>query len=119
MRSIRPRVEQSAEQLCTRVGQRRLNQMNRNWIAFAALFGSLGVFAKEPGHSPGQLVAGAGIAVVETESGKLQGFVHHGIYTYRGVPYATAVRFESPQKVAHWEGIQTALTYGYISPMPP
>jgi len=64
-------------------------------------------------------MAGSGIAVVETSSGELQGFVHHGIYTYRGVPYAKAARFEPPQKVAHWDGIHTALTYGYISPMPP
>jgi para-nitrobenzyl esterase len=62
------------------------------------------------------LVASAKLAIVETISGKLQGFVHNGTYIYRGVPYAKAERFMPPAKVPKWEGVRTALTYGHVSP---
>ncbi len=58
--------------------------------------------------------ASARVAVVQTEAGKVQGFVRHGIYTYRGIPYAHAARFMPPQKLAYWEGVRTALTYGFV-----
>jgi para-nitrobenzyl esterase len=62
------------------------------------------------------LVASVRIAVVETGSGKVQGFVHRGIYTYRGIPYAHAARFMPPEQPARWEGLRTALTYGFVCP---
>jgi para-nitrobenzyl esterase len=65
---------------------------------------------------PDPLIASAKVAVVDTESGKVQGFIHNGTYTYRGIPYATAERFMPPAKVAKWDGVRTALTYSYISP---
>ena len=37
--------------------------------------------------------------VATTEYGKIQGFVQDGIYTYLGVPYATAERFMPPKKL--------------------
>ena len=43
-------------------------------------------------------VASTSVAVVSTDSGKLQGFIQNGIYTYRGVPYAKAERFMMPEK---------------------
>lgn len=70
--------------------------------------------AQAPQASP--LVAASGVAVVETDAGRLQGFIHRGIYTYRGVPYAQADRFMPPTRVPHWDGVRTALTYGYVSP---
>ena len=63
------------------------------------------------------LIASAKVAVVDTEAGKVQGFIHNAIYTYRGIPYAKAEQFMPPEKVAQWEGVRTALTYGYISPL--
>jgi para-nitrobenzyl esterase len=62
------------------------------------------------------LIASPKIAVVETQSGKIQGFIHQGVYTYRGIPYAKATRFMPPEKVPKWDGVRTTLTYGYISP---
>lgn len=64
-------------------------------------------------------VASASVAVANTEAGQLQGFVQNGIYTYLGVPYATAERFQMPQPVEPWEGVRGALTYGEICPFPP
>jgi len=63
------------------------------------------------------LVARAGVAVVETEAGMVQGFIHRGIYTWRGIPYAQAARFMAPQAPAHWQGVRTTLSYGHICPM--
>lgn len=56
--------------------------------------------------------------VVEVEQGKLMGFMNGNTYTFLGVPYATAARFEMPQKPAAWEGVRKALTYGEICPIP-
>ena len=60
--------------------------------------------------------AGPGIAVVETQSGTLQGFVHNGVYTYRGIPYAQAGRYEEPSPVEKWDGIRPALVWGDMAP---
>jgi para-nitrobenzyl esterase len=62
------------------------------------------------------LVASENVAVVKTESGLVQGFIHHGIFTYRGIPYAKAARFMPPEKPDRWEGVRTAFTYGFICP---
>lgn len=60
--------------------------------------------------------AGPGIAVVETKSGSVQGYVHSGVYTYHGIPYAQAERFEEPKEVPHWNGIKGALVWGDMAP---
>ena len=93
--------------------------MKRFWLVLGALSMGVGAFAAENSKPQALLMAGAGVAVVDTNSGKLQGFIHHGIYTYRGIPYAKAERFMPPHKMPKWEGVRTALTYGYISPMAP
>jgi para-nitrobenzyl esterase len=56
------------------------------------------------------------VAIVETNSGKLQGSIHGRIFSYKGVPYAQAARFMPPAKVEPWIGIRDALAYGDISP---
>jgi len=65
------------------------------------------------------LMAGSNIAVVKTESGALRGYIHHGIFTYKGIPYADADRFMEPVKPAHWEGVRSSLAYGPVSPTDP
>jgi len=60
--------------------------------------------------------SGPGVAVTDTKSGKLQGYVHEGIYNYKGVPYAKAERFMPPKPVDSWSGIRTAMNYGTVSP---
>lgn len=64
--------------------------------------------------------AGPGIAVVQTTAGKVQGYVHQGIYTYHGIPYAEArERFKPAQAVTPWQGTKLAMDYGPISPQEP
>ena len=44
-----------------------------------------------------QLETGENVAVTNTASGKVRGYINDGIFTYRGIPYAQAKRFEAPQ----------------------
>lgn len=67
-------------------------------------------------HQP--LIAGTNTAIVSTTYGKLRGYIHNGIYTFKGIPYATANRFMPPQKPSPWEGIRSAMTYGPTCPTP-
>jgi para-nitrobenzyl esterase len=62
------------------------------------------------------IVVGPNIAVANTQSGKVQGFIHNDILTYRGIPYAKAERFQAPQPTDKWMQIRPALMYGNICP---
>lgn len=65
----------------------------------------------------GDFLAGPGIAVAETESGRVQGYVRKGVYTYHGVPYAEAKeRFVRAERVTQWQGVRLAVDYGAIAP---
>ena len=55
--------------------------------------------------------------IVETKAGKLRGFILDGTYTFHGIKYANAKRFQQPTPVEPWEGVKDALAYGYVSPM--
>lgn len=50
--------------------------------------------------------------IVQTPSGALQGYRLGSTYTFLGVQYATARRFEMPQPTQAWDGVKTALHYG-------
>jgi len=54
--------------------------------------------------------------LVQTESGKVRGYIHKGTYIFKGIPYAQAERFMPPQKPTPWEGYKSTLTYGPWSP---
>ncbi len=64
-----------------------------------------------------QLQTGENIAVTSTDAGKVRGYINNGVYTYKGIPYATAKRFEAPQKPSPWTGIRSSLTYGPVAPL--
>lgn len=54
---------------------------------------------------------------VQLAPGRLIGYVDQGLYAFRGVPYATAERFQSPVPITAYEnGWQLALSYGPVSP---
>ena len=55
--------------------------------------------------------------VVQTAQGALRGFILDGTYTFYGVPYAEAERFQAPWPVAPWQGVRDALSYGYVCPL--
>jgi para-nitrobenzyl esterase len=56
--------------------------------------------------------------VVQVKGGKLRGFKDGKTFTFLGVPYAEAERFEMPQPVKAWDGIKSAQTWGPICPIP-
>ncbi len=68
-------------------------------------------------HGKHEIIAGKGIGEVEIESGKIRGYVEDGIYTYKGIPYAYAERFQAPVSVKPWEGEQFMGYYGPTAPL--
>ena len=64
-----------------------------------------------------QLQTGENVAVANTNSGKVRGYVQNGIFTYKGIPYAEAKRFEAPQKPKAWQGVRSSLSYGPVAPL--
>lgn len=68
-------------------------------------------------YSNAQLRTGENVAVTNTEAGKVRGYVHNGIYTYKGIPYAEANRFEAPHKAKPWSGTRSSMTYGPVAPL--
>lgn len=79
------------------------------WVLSASLLAQV--------NSTLPLKTGQDVAVVQTKSGKVRGYIHQGIYTYKGIPYAQAKRFQAPQKPASWEGVRSSLSYGPVSPL--
>ncbi len=73
----------------------------------------MGVFLQ--GQS--EIQTGENIAVAETNSGKVRGYITNGIYTYKGIPYAKANRFEAAEKPESWEGVRSSTMYGPVAPL--
>lgn len=63
------------------------------------------------------VIAGEHVALVETESGTVKGYIHKNIFTYKGIPYAVAARFTEPVKVPHWNGVRSSMAYGPVCPV--
>ena len=59
----------------------------------------------------------AGTSTVKTAQGLIQGYRHDGLTIFKGIPYATAVRFHAPESVQPWEGVLDASSYGYVCPL--
>ncbi|MEP6736443.1 MAG: carboxylesterase family protein [Chryseolinea sp.] len=63
------------------------------------------------------IVTGEGIALVQTQQGKAGGYIHNGTFTYKGIPYAKAKRFQAPEKADAWEGVRSSMSYGPVCPL--
>lgn len=63
------------------------------------------------------ITTGEDVAVTNTESGKVRGYIHEGIFTYKGIPYAQAERFVAPSKPTPWEGVRSSTAYGPVAPL--
>jgi para-nitrobenzyl esterase len=63
------------------------------------------------------ITATANAAVANTDLGKVRGYTHNGIFTYKGIPYAQAARFMPPTKPKPWEGVRSSMTYGAVCPI--
>lgn len=67
--------------------------------------------------SASPIMTGVDVAVVQTEGGKVRGYVHNGTYTYKGIPYGQAKRFQAPTKATPWEGVRSSTSYGPVCPL--
>ncbi|MFD1144797.1 carboxylesterase/lipase family protein [Larkinella insperata] len=63
------------------------------------------------------LATGKDVAVVATEQGKVRGYVHNGIFTFKGIPYAKAERFMPPTKPDSWADVRSSMAYGPVCPL--
>ena len=55
--------------------------------------------------------------IVKTTAGRIRGYRIDSTYTFHGIKYADAKRFQMPTPPEPWEGVRDALSYGYVSPM--
>lgn len=64
-----------------------------------------------------QLQTGENVGVTSTDAGKVRGYINNGIFTYKGIPYAEAKRFEAPQKPKAWSNVRSSFSYGPVAPL--
>ena len=118
-----------------------LDPMNRRKLlgrGTALMGGALAGFALQPENASGQEKPKTGEAgsppaaksakpveapnlhppAVQVKGGKLRGFRDGKTYTFLGIPYAEADRFELPKPVQPWEGIKSAQAWGPVCPVP-
>jgi len=96
----------------------------RSLLKTAGGLGFTDLLLSAPAPAPrDSLIASSAVAVTETASGRVRGFVRHGVYTFKGIPYGASTagdrRFMPPAKPAPWKGVRSSLTYGYVSPQEP
>ena len=53
--------------------------------------------------------------VIKTTYGTISGSIDDGIYTFKGIPYAKAERFMSPQEPESWNGVLECNEFGFVA----
>ncbi|MCD8231561.1 MAG: carboxylesterase family protein [Clostridiales bacterium] len=56
-------------------------------------------------------------AVVETTRGKVKGYLWDDLTVFKGIPYATAKRFQKAVEPDPWEGVKDASCFGFVCPL--
>jgi para-nitrobenzyl esterase len=57
--------------------------------------------------------------IVETASGKLEGALRGALSVFKGIPFATAKRWQAPERVSAWAGVRPARQAGALAPQNP
>jgi para-nitrobenzyl esterase len=70
-----------------------MKTINSVILSFAIAFLAFDAEGQKNGSATTPIVIGADVAIVETDSGRVRGFIHEGTYVYKGIPYAKADRF--------------------------
>ncbi len=78
---------------------------------------SLAILFSYPVAHGQEVKTGENVAVTNTESGKVRGYIQNGIFTYKGIPYAKAERFMAATKPDSWEGVRSSTMYGPVAPL--
>lgn len=55
--------------------------------------------------------------VVETDKGKILGYVTDGIHVFKGIPYAKAQRFHQPEEPEPWKDVLDTTSFGFVCPL--
>jgi para-nitrobenzyl esterase len=91
-------------------------------LPFASTPDSVASAAETPVFEPVTYEASSKKNIVETDSGKVYGFVRNDIVTYLGVPYGASTagknRFMAPGKPKPWTAARAATRWGSVSPQP-
>lgn len=66
-----------------------------------------------------ELETSAKLSTVQIRSGAVAGYVEDGVYTYKGIPYAKAERFQPAVDPDPWEGVRASRAYGPTCPQGP
>jgi para-nitrobenzyl esterase len=56
--------------------------------------------------------------IVQTTSGAVRGILDGDVFTFKGVPYGEAERFQAPRPPAAWDGVRDCFEYGPTAPQP-
>lgn len=66
------------------------------------------------------LQIGDNIAITETDSGKVRGYILNGVYTFLGIPYGADTsgknRFMAPKKPEPWTDVKPTIWWGNTAP---
>jgi len=68
------------------------------------------------------VLASEKLAIAETATGKVRGYVREGICTYKGIPYGEVGehgRFQPARKPAPWKAVRSSMHYGRVCPRGP
>ena len=63
-----------------------------------------------------ELETSAKAATVQIQSGAVAGYVEDGVFTFKGIPYAKAGRFQPATDPDPWEGVRASRAYGPTCP---
>ena len=90
-------------------------------LALTLLFSACNQTSNSSSASDEQVLkVGDGIAIAQTEYGKVQGFILNDIFQFRGIPYGANTggknRFMPPQKPEPWDDIYPAVWWGNSAP---
>ena len=52
----------------------------------------------------------------QTKYGQVAGYIERGVYTYKGIPYAQAERFQPAHEPKAWQGVRSCRHWGPVCP---
>ena len=64
-----------------------MKTINTKIMFLAIVLLPLTAYGQKKSSAEPSLVVGSDIAIVQTEYGKVRGFIHEGTYIYKGIPY--------------------------------
>lgn len=92
--------------------------MKISHLIFAFCLSATGQNLAQTEHPSAIINSNTAASTTQTKYGRVCGYIYKGVYTFKGIPYAQAKRFETPQPPTPWTGIRSCRTYGPSTPQP-